>query len=526
MQRLFWTANVILATLVAGASWLYPPAAWALVVLVPVWAIGLADTLQESHSLRRNFPLFAHVRWLMETLRPGVQQYFIENNKEGRPFDRERRSLVYRRAKGDVDTLSFGTESKVYEAGYEWINHAMAPIDPLEVEPRVRIGGAECTQPYDAALLNVSAMSYGSLSKNAVRALNKGASIGKFYHNTGEGGLSPYHLENGGDLVWQLGTAYFGARSREGNFSPEAFAERAVLPQVKMMEVKLSQGAKPGHGGILPASKLTEEIATIRGVPMGQDVISPPGHHAFSSPQGLIEFIAQLRRLSGGKPVGFKLCLGRPEDFFAIAKAMHEMKIYPDFITVDGAEGGTGAAPLEFSNSVGTPLKEGLTLVHNTLVGLDLRQHVRIIAAGKIVSGFDIARHLALGADLCNSARAMMFALGCIQAQRCNTNDCPTGVATQNPKLTGALVVGDKGRRVANFQHQTVKTLLEVVGAAGLRRPTDLRADHVYRRVSAQEVCSYAEIYPQLAQGSLAAGEVPAAWRGAWARARPDSFAA
>lgn len=524
MRRLFWTVSAVVALILAFGSYEWHKMVLSFAVLTPFWIIAAIDSLQTKHSLQRNFPLFAHLRYLMETIRPGIQQYFVENNREGRPFDRERRSLVYRRAKKAVDTLPFGTESRCYETGYEWINHAMKPAAALHDFPRIVIGHSTCEQPYAASLMNVSAMSYGSLSQPAVLALNKGAKMGGFYHNSGEGGVSPYHLEHGGDLVWQLGTAYFGARTKQGAFHPEKFAERAAHPHIKMIELKLSQGAKPGHGGILPASKLTAEIAAIRDVEMGSDVLSPPGHTAFETPLQLIDFLQQLRRLSGGKPVGFKLCVGRPEDFFAIAKAMLERNACPDFITVDGAEGGTGAAPLEFSNSVGTPLKEGLTLVHNTLVGIGMRERIKVIAAGKIVSGFDVARHMALGADLVNCARAMMFALGCIQAQRCNTNDCPTGVATQDPRLSSGLVVSDKSVRVANFQRETLRTLMEVVAAGGLSHPSQLGPQHIMRRVSAQKVCSFAELYPESDTGAFLRDEIPEPWRGAWRRATAESF--
>jgi glutamate synthase domain-containing protein 2 len=524
-MKLFVMIQAVFGAVVLALFLVWPPAIWGLGFLLPLWALAVHDMLQTRHSLQRNFPVFARMRWMMEVLRPGVHLYFIESNKDGRPFDRERRSLVYQRAKGERDTLAFGTEFRVYESGYEWINHAMLPATLVHDAPRVTIGNGRCKHPYSASLLNVSAMSYGSLSKNAVLALNKGACAGGFYHNTGEGGISPYHLEGGGDLVWQLGTAYFGARDEEGRFSPEKFRERASLPNVKMIEIKLSQGAKPGHGGILPASKLTPEIIAIRGVVPGKDVISPPGHSAFDSPLGLIDFVQQLRQLSDGKPIGFKLCVGRSEDFIAIAKAMVERDIYPDFITVDGAEGGTGAAPMEFSNSVGMPLKEGLTLVHNVLMGLGIREHIRIIAAGKSVSAFDLARTLALGADLVNSARAMMFALGCIQAQACNSNTCPTGVATQDPKLTKGLVVANKAPRVANYQKETIRTLLEVVAAAGLTHPNQLRPKHIMRRISPAQVASFATLYPAIPKGALARGEVPEFLQEAWQAARMDSFA-
>ena len=392
---------------------------------------------------------------------------------------------------------------------------------------RIRIGGPACTQPYDASMLNISAMSYGSLSRSAVLALNEGARRGGFFHNTGEGGLSPYHLQPGGDLCWQIGTGYFGCRAADGGFDPAAFAERATLPQVKLIEIKLSQGAKPGHGGILPAAKVTPEISQIRRVPMGQDVLSPPAHRAFSTPLELCAFITQLRELSGGKPIGFKLAVGKRHEFLAICKAMVQSGVAPDFITVDGGEGGTGAAPLEFSNSVGAPLTEALIFVHNALVGCGLRGQIKVIASGKIITGFDMARRLAVGADLCNSARGMMFALGCIQALRCNSNHCPTGVATQDPSLERGLVVAEKAPRVEDFQRETVDALFELLAASGLHHPDDLRPEHVHRRVSASEVRHYGEFYHFLRPGELADGRcLDGEWQRLWAQARPESFLA
>lgn len=524
MRRLFWISSFVLCLVVAAVASYWHPVEYLFVAIAPLLLVGLLDSLQTSHTLQRNFPLFAHMRYLMEALRPGVNQYFVESNKDGVPFDRERRSIVYQRAKRQLDTLPFGTQSHVYQEGYEWINHSLAPVAPPHEAPRVIIGGPFCTQPYSASLLNVSAMSYGALSTNAVLALNTGAKLGNFYHNTGEGGVSPYHLQPGGDLVWQIGTGYFGCRAADGTFDPDKFAQRASAPQIKMIEIKLSQGAKPGHGGILPASKLTQEIIDIRGVVPGKDVVSPPAHSAFATPLQLIGFIQKLRALSGGKPIGFKLCIGRLDEFFAIAKAMLETKDGPDFITVDGAEGGTGAAPLEFSNSVGTPLKEGLTFVHNTLVGIGVRDQVKVIAAGKVITGFDMARNLALGADVQNCARAMMFALGCIQALRCNTNSCPTGVATQDPALTRGLVVSDKAVRVANFQRETVHSLLDVAGAAGVAHPCDLTPWHIMRRISRSEVRSFAEIYPGLKPKSLLTETYQGGWAAKWRIARADSF--
>ena len=495
-------------------------------IAVPLAILGYVDLFQRKQTIRRNFPVIGNFRYLFELVRPEINQYFVESNIDGKPFSRERRSLIYQRAKGVIDTVPFGTQQDVYAANYEWVNHSIAPKPCLTVEPRVKIGGKDCKQPYSASVFNISAMSYGSLSRTAVLALNKGAKIGGFYHNTGEGGLSPYHLEPGGDLCWQIGTGYFSARGPDGKFSDDVFRNRANHPQVKMIEVKLSQGAKPGHGGILPASKVTREIAEIRGVTEGLAVISPPGHTAFDSPEGLLRFVKRLRDLSGGKPVGFKLCVGKKREFLAIVKAMLTTGILPDFITVDGGEGGTGAAPLEFSNSVGTPLNDGLVFVHNALVGAGVRDEIRIIASGHVATGFALLSKMALGADLCNSARGMMFALGCIQALRCNNNTCPTGVATQDPSLYKGLDVGDKSARVAHFQKATVHSFLEVLGAAGLAHPREIRPWHVQRRISASEVRHYGELFDFLSPGQLLGSELPAAYARAWAQATPASWAA
>ena len=524
MRHAFITASAVTLLAIAAIAWVWPPVLWSLVVVGPIVLRGVADMVQTRQAVRRNFPVIGHGRYLLEQIRPEINQYFVESNSDGKPFSRNDRSVVYQRAKGELDTLPFGTQRDVYAAGYEWINHSLAPVHPKAEAARVVVGNAACRQPYAASLLNVSAMSYGSLSKNAVLALNAGAKIGGFAHNIGEGGLSPYHLEPGGDLVWQIGTGYFSCRTPDGRFSRDEFAKRAVLPAVKMIEVKLSQGAKPGHGGILPAAKLTPEIVAIRGVVPGQDVVSPPAHTAFSTPLGLLQFLQTLRDASDGKPVGFKLCVGKRHEFLGIVKAMLESGIVPDFITVDGGEGGTGAAPLEFSDSVGTPLNEGLSFVHNALVGVGLRDQVRLVASGKVNTGFQMATKVALGADLCNAARAMMFALGCIQALRCNTNQCPTGVATQDPELVHGLHVGDKSQRVARYQRETVKSFFEVLGAAGLHEPRDLKAWFVMRRVTSGEVRSYNEIYPPLEPGALLSGDVNSSLARAWATARPDTF--
>ncbi len=516
------TAAVAIGGLVVAGYFM--PAAWYGFALVgPIVVLGTIDMLQKKRAIRRNFPVIGHFRYILEEIRPEIQQYFIESNTDGRPFNREARALVYQRAKGDRDTLPFGTQRDVYVEGYEWINHSMAPVAPRSTDPRVLIGEGRCAKPYSASLLNVSAMSYGALSGKAIEALNRGAAEGGYAHNTGEGGISAHH-RHGGDLIWQIGTGYFGCRNAEGGFDPDLFTEQASLDAVKMIEIKISQGAKPGHGGILPAAKITPEVAAIRGVGMGADVVSPPAHSAFATPKELLAFVTRLRELSGGKPVGFKLCVGKRREFLAVCKAMLETGQRPDFITVDGGEGGTGAAPFEFSNSLGCPLVEGLTFVHNALVGSGLRDEIKIIASGKISSGFDLVRLIALGADLGYSARAMMMSIGCIQARKCNSNDCPVGVATQNPALTAGLVVPEKAKRAARYHAETVHAAVELMGAAGLACPTELRPWHVMRRVSPMETAHYGEIIRFLEPGVLCGEELPAEFARAWQAATADSF--
>ncbi len=523
-RKIFWVASVVLLGGSFALAFVFAELAWVLALVIVVFLVGVYDLIQTKHAIRRNFPVAGRFRYLFEAVRPELHQYFVESNSSGRPFSRDLRSLVYQRAKNVTDTIPFGTEKDVYSVGYEWMNHSLQAKHPPEEPPRVKIGGPDCSKPYEAALLNVSAMSYGSLSRNAILALNKGAKLGGFAHNTGEGGLTPHHLEGGGDIVWQIGTGYFGCRDEKGAFDPARFAEKSAHDAVKMIEIKLSQGAKPGHGGILPARKVTLEISQIRHVPMNQDVISPPTHAAFSTPRELCDFIAKLRELSLGKPVGIKLCVGKRREFFAICKAMLATGITPDFITVDGGEGGTGAAPLEFSNVMGTPLSEALVFVHNALKGCGLRSRVRVIASGRVVTGFDIAHKLAIGADLTNSARAMMFALGCIQAQKCNTNDCPTGIATQDPDLSGGLVVADKAVRVFNFQRNTVRAFSELIAASGLSAPHELRPWHILRRVSPTESKHYGEMFDYLDEGELVRGPVPKDYERAWRQAQADTF--
>ncbi len=494
--------------------------------------LGWRDSRQRRHSLLRNYPVIGHLRFLLEFVRPELRQYFLESDTEAAPFSRQQRSLVYQRAKGESDKRPFGTQRDVHAEGHAWLNHSMQPTMLPSHDFRVRIGagGTSCSQPYDASLFNISAMSFGALSANAIRALNAGAKKGGFAHDTGEGSISTHHRVHGGDLIWEIGSGYFGCRDAQGRFDADAFVANARDPQVKMIEIKLSQGAKPGHGGVLPGPKVTPEIAAARGVPVGVDCVSPAAHSAFDSPVGLLQFVERLRLLSGGKPVGFKLCIGHPWEWFGIAQAMLQTGLLPDFIVVDGAEGGTGAAPLEFTDHVGAPLQEGLLLVHNTLVGLNLRGRIRIGCAGKIVGAFDIARVLALGADWCNAARGFMFALGCIQAQHCHTGACPTGVATQDPWRQRALVVSDKAERVWRFHRHTLEALKELVQAAGLQSPSEIEARHIVCRGDDGAVRLMSNQLTYVPPGSLLDA---AAGRGCWphrvfelywSQARTDSF--
>ena len=486
---------------------------WLLfIVFAALVGVGIHDLRQTRHAVLRNYPVIGHMRFLLEYIRPEMRQYFIESDTEATPFSRAQRSLVYQRAKGEPDNQPFGTHLDVGAQGYEWVNHSMAPTRLPTHDFRIWIGGqpgapspsAEpCTQPYNASVFNISALSFGSLSANAILALNKGAQLGGFAHDTGEGSISAHHRTHGGDLIWEIGSGYFGCRHDDGTFSDERFAANATDPQVKLIELKMSQGAKPGHGGILPGPKVTEEIAAARGVPVGKDCISPSSHSAFSTPVEMMQFIARLRQLSGGKPTGFKLCIGHPWEWFAIVKAMQETGITPDFIVVDGAEGGTGAAPVEFSDHVGAPLQEGLLLVHNTLIGVNLRSRISIGAAGKVVSAFDLVRLMALGADWCNAGRGFMMALGCIQAQTCHTGTCPTGVTTQDPVRQRALVVPDKAERVRNFHRSTLHALQELVQAAGLDHPSQLSAHHIVRRLTDTEVRLLSNLIMQVEPGAL-----------------------
>ena len=488
--------------------------------------MGLYDMYQSKKTIRRNFPLLGRMRYLLESLGPEMRQYFIETDLDGKPFNRLQRSIVYQRSKKESDSMPFGTQLDVYQDGYEWINHSIRAISFSKVNenPRVHIGSSQCTKPYNASMFNISAMSFGSLSKNAILALNNGAKQGGFYHNTGEGGLSPYHLQ-GGDVVWNIGTGYFSCRTSDGKFNYDEFVKRATLDNVKMIEIKFSQGAKPGHGGILPKEKVTDEIAAIRLVSKGQDILSPPTHSAFTTPLELIDFVKLLRKGSEGKPIGIKICIGNKSEFLSICKAMVETKTYLDFITVDGGEGGTGAAPQEYSDHVGMPLRDAIAFVYDALNGFGIKDQIKIIASGKVITGFDIVRTLSLGADLCNSARGMMFALGCIQALECHNNTCPTGVATQNPDLAKGLVPEEKSVRVARFQHETVKSAMDLMASAGLSHPDEVTRDVITTRIDRNKVETFAEIFPELETGCLLfESTVPKEFLYFWRKASSEKF--
>ncbi len=523
-----YTLCILVTAALLAAALAYPPAWEAAAIPLAVSAclvvLGTRDLVQTRHSVLRNYPITAHLRYIFEEMRPEIRQYFFESEKDGAPFSRDKRSIVYQRAQMVLDKRPFGTQYDVYSEGFEWMHHSMAARPVATESFRIAIGGPDCRRPYDASIFNISALSFGAVSPNAIRALNKGARAGNFAHDTGEGGLSKYHREHGGDIIWEIGSGYFGARNPDGTFSPEQFAESSALDQVKMVELKISQGAKPGHGGVLPGAKVSEEIARTRGVPAGQDCISPSSHSCFSTPVGLMEFIGEMRRLSGGKPAGFKLCIGHPWEFLAVCKAMLATGIYPDFIVIDGKEGGTGAAPLEFMDHLGMPLREGLNFAHNALIGINARSRIRLGASGKIVSGFDIARAMALGADWCNAGRGFMFALGCIQSQSCHTGACPVGVATQDPTRQRALVVADKWLRVKNFHAATLHTLAELVAAAGLDHPSEFTPAHFSRRVSPREVVSFDVLYPTLQPGELLAGTDDPRFQHAWKIASADTF--
>lgn len=515
--------SLVLLAITIGVVWLGRHL-WVAAITGPLLVVALWDFFQIRHSLRRNYPLLARVRWTMERLRPYLRSYVLEGNLEGRPFNHDQRALIYARAKGQLDSHPFGTELDVYSEEYEWLGHSIVPKADIPHQWRSVVGSEQCSRPYSASLLNISAMSFGSLSANAIMALNKGAAMGDFYHDTGEGGISRYHRSHGGDLVWELGSGYFGCRESDGRFSATRFADTAQQDQVKMVEIKLSQGAKPGHGGVLPGTKVTHEIAEARGVQIGEDCISPAAHSTFGTPCELLEWAASLREMSGGKPVGIKLCVGQPHELFALSKAMLKTGIWLDFITVDGAEGGTGAAPLELSNRVGMPLREGLIMVRNALVGTGLKPQVRIAAAGKVHSGAQMAMAFGLGADWCNSGRAFMFALGCVQSMKCHTDECPTGVATQDAARQRGLVVSDKGERVARFQRQTLAGLREIVVAMGLDNPWQIKPRHIRERANTVRSDSMDRFYTFLEDGILLNDADSTPYARHWNAASADSF--
>jgi len=521
----FWLSTGILAPL----SFSYSP--YLAIFFSLLFLIGLKDSIQKRHSILRNYPLIGHFRFLLEYIRPEIRQYFLEDDEEKIPFSRNQRAMVYSRSKKDNDKRGFGSIKSMYGPEGEWLGHSNSPCHPDPSQFRIQVGGPSCLQPYSLSVFNISAMSFGSLSPNAIRALNRGAKLGGFAHDTGEGSISSYHREFGGDIIWEIGSGYFGCRNDQGRFSEEKFSAQVVDPQIKMVEIKLSQGAKPGHGGVLPGAKVTAEIAATRGVPIGEDCVSPAHHAEFSSPVELMQFIARLRKLSGGKPIGFKLCVGQPWEFFGIAKAMLETGICPDFIVVDGSEGGTGAAPVEFTDHVGMPLRDGLRLVHNTLVGINKRSEISIGASGKIISGYDIIRAIALGADWCNSARGFMFALGCIQSRTCHTDKCPTGVATQDLIRQRALVVPDKAERVFAFHQNTVASLADLIGSAGLMYPSEITPDYLLSRDSSGKISSLASQLTTLSPGVLLPGsdaslrkDLPQEYVEYWNRAQTSRF--
>lgn len=520
----FYIVSLVVFVAIALIAFVWLPVLWLLVLAVPLFLVGMRDARHGVHNVLRNYPVIGHIRYFAEFIRPEIQQYFIATNQSGRPYSREIRDVIGSRAHGGDGIQPFGTQHDLLDEGTDFALHSLAPKEPKRETARVLFGGAACKQPYDASRLNISAMSYGALSKNAVIAMNKGAALDNFYQDTGEGGLTPHHLEGGGDIVWELGTGYFGCRTADGKFDPDKFREKALDERVKMVEIKVSQGAKPSHGGVLPAAKITEEISRIRGIPMGQDCISPPAHTAYSNPRGMMDFIVQLRELSDGKPVGFKLCIGRRSEFLSIVKAMMETGVTPDFIVVDGAEGGTGAAPLEFSNWLGAPLNEGLAFVHTSLVGAGLRDKLRLVASGKIATGFDMVVKTALGADTCNMARPFMFTVGCIQALRCHTNRCPTGVATQDPNRYRAIDIDTKKNRVATYHSRTIDSFLALVGAMGLDDPAQLTPAHVFQRQSDGRPWPYDRIFPGMEFGALTGRPVPESFAAEWDAASADRF--
>lgn len=524
VRKMFFATSILSLAAIWAVYFVWPPVLHFLYIVVPLIALGLYD-LRSTHNVLRNYPVIGHLRYLFEFVRPEIQQYFVATNLSGRPFHREVRTLIYQRSKNMEDTHPFGTEHDIMSPGYHYSQHSMNACKVPESESRVTVGGPQCKQPYSASRINISAMSFGALGARAVEALNTGAKLANMAHDTGEGGLSPYHLAGGGDIIWQLGTAYFGCRNKkDGTFNPELFKEKANLDVVKMIEIKVSQGAKPSHGGVLPWQKITPEIAEIRGVEMGVDCLSPPTHSEFSNPTEMMHFVQRLREMTNGKPIGFKICIGNHSEFMGICKAMLSTGIYPDFITVDGAEGGTGAAPLEFSNRLGTPINEGLAFVHNCLVGINLRDKIKIIASGKVSTGFHVLMKVALGADMINMAREMMFAIGCIQALRCNTNTCPTGVTTQDPARQKAIVVKHKAEHVRNYHHNTMKSFLDLVGAMGLDHPDKLMPHHIYYRENEGSSVTYADLFHYIEPGNFLSENIHPFYKADWEKASADHF--
>lgn len=522
--RLFLVIFSALTALTGLVLFIWAPGwLWLWAMLPALMVLGLLD-LRSKHNVLRNYPIIGHLRYLLEFIRPELRQYFFESEQSGRPFNREQRDVINKRADAQPDTAPFGTRVDVEDAGYDFVQHSMAPKDVDDSFGRITIGGPQCRRPYHSSRLNISAMSFGSLSGNAVLAMNKGAKLGNFAQDTGEGGISPYHCEYGGDLIWEIGSGYFGCRHKDGSFNADEFERKARTEQVKMIEIKISQGAKPAHGGLLPGSKVNKEIAETREIEEGKDCLSPASHPEFDTPIGLMHFIARLRKLCGGKPVGFKLCLGKRDEFMGVCKAMLETGIQPDFITVDGAEGGTGAAPAEFEDFVGTYINEALPFVHNCLTGIGKRDEIVVIASGKVAMGFDMVEKIALGADMCNAARAFMFSVGCIQAQRCHTNNCPTGVTTQNPARARALNVAAKALRVRNFHDATIKSFLDLTGAMGLESPDQLNPGHIFHRLEHGPASTYRGLHPLVEAGDFLNGNVPEAYAAEWSQATAERF--
>lgn len=519
----FYLLAIIALAIIAAITPVHPQALYALIVVLPLIALGIYD-IGSSQNVLANYPVIGHLRYIMEFISPEIRQYFLEDDESGRPFSRQQRDLIKARGRGDSGTHPFGTEFDIEKSGYDFALHSIAVKQVPKLAERVQVGGPLCSQPYDSSRLNISAMSFGALSSHAVLAMNKGAALGGFAQDTGEGGLTPYHLEHGADVIWEIGSGYFGCRTKDGRFDDEDFRDKASNPLVKMIEIKISQGAKPSHGGLLPGAKVNAEIARIREVPEGEDCLSPASHPEFDTPRGLLDFVARLRRLCDGKPVGFKLCIGRRSEFLGICKAMLVSGILPDFITVDGAEGGTGAAPIELSDRIGLSINEALPFVHSALVGCDLRKHIRVIASGKVATGFDMVHKIAIGADICNVARPMMFAVGCIQALRCHTNTCPSGVATQDQRRARALKVDERAEHVKNYHRATIDSFIELTGALGASHPDQLTPAHIMHRMPNEHARSYAEFYAYLEPGALLTDAVPQAFARDWADASAEQF--